>query len=52
MRALYAGRGLVFDENAVFDIRSYRESQYDKLADAVRGAMDMELVYRILEEGI
>ena len=52
VRALYAGRGLVFDENAVFDIRSYRESQYDKLADAVRGAMDMELVYRILEEGI
>ncbi len=52
VRALYAGRGLVFDANAVFDIHTYRESQYDKLAEAVRGAMDMDLVYRILEEGI
>ena len=39
-------------KNAVFDARAYRESQYDKLADAVRGALDMELIYRILEEGV
>ena len=52
VRALYERRGMPFDENAVFDVHAYRESQYDKLADAVRGALDMELVYRILEEGI
>ena len=52
IRALYSSRGLSFDENAVFDVHAYRESQYDILAQAVRKAMDMELVYGILEEGI
>jgi len=52
IRALCEKRGLIFDENAVFDIHVYRESQYDKLADAVREALDMDLIYKILEEGI
>ena len=52
VRALFARRGLIFDENAVFDVHAYRETQYDILADAVRKALDMDLVYRILEEGI
>ncbi|MBR5679313.1 MAG: cobyric acid synthase CobQ, partial [Clostridia bacterium] len=52
VRSLYERAGLEFDENAVFDVHVYRESQYDKLAEAVRGALDMELVYRILEEGV
>ena len=52
VRALYDNRGLKFDENAVFDVHAYRESQYDKLAETVRSALDMELIYRILEEGI
>ncbi len=52
VRALYKNRGIEFNENAVFDIRSYRESQYDILASAVRESMDMDLIYRILEEGI
>ena len=52
VRALYEKAGLVFDENAVFDVHAYRESQYDKLADAVRGALDMDMIYRILEEGV
>ena len=51
LRALCARRGVSFDENAVFDAHAYREAQYDKLAAAVRGALDMELIYRILEEG-
>ncbi len=49
---LFEKRGLIFDEDAAFDVRAYRESQYDLLADAVRGALDMDLVYRILEEGV
>ena len=51
VRALYERAGLAFDENAVFDVHAYRESQYDKLADTVRGALDMDMIYRILEEG-
>ncbi len=52
VRALYDRAGLEFDENAVFDVHVYRQAQYDKLADAVRGALDMEMIYRILEEGV
>jgi adenosylcobyric acid synthase len=52
IRALCEQRGLTFDENAVFDVHAYREAQYDKLADAVREALDMDLVYKILEEGV
>lgn len=47
VRALYEKRSLVFDEDAVFDPHAYREEQYDKLADAVRNALDMKLIYSI-----
>ncbi|MGN1410185.1 MAG: cobyric acid synthase CobQ, partial [Eubacteriales bacterium] len=52
IEALCARRGIDFDENAVFDVHSYREAQYDKLAASVREALDMKLIYDILEEGI
>ncbi len=52
VRSLYESRGIEYDENAVFDFHAYRESQYDLLAQKVREAMDMDLVYRIIEEGI
>jgi len=51
-RALYEARGLEFDSQSIFDVHSYRESQYDKLAETVRKALDMDLIYRILEEGV
>ena len=34
------------------DRRAYRETQLEKLADAVESSLDMGLIYRILEEGI
>ena len=49
VEALYKKRGLHFDENAVFDPHAYREEQYDKLARAVREALDMRLIYSFLE---
>ena len=51
-RALYKERGLEFSEENTFDIHAYKESQYDKLAETVREALDMELIYKILEEGV
>ena len=51
-RALYEARGLEFSEENTFDIHAYKESQYDKLAETVRKALDMDLIYRILEEGV
>ena len=46
--SLLAAKGL--DESAIeaVDMRAYKEAQYDKLADAVRNSLDMDLIYRIL----
>lgn len=50
--ALYRSKGL--DESAVMglDVAAYKETQYDLLAKAMRESLDMEAVYRILEEGV
>ena len=48
VEALYKRRGLPFYENAVFDPHAYREHQYDRLATAVREALDMRLIYSIV----
>ncbi|MBP5779834.1 MAG: cobyric acid synthase, partial [Clostridia bacterium] len=52
VRALCKRRGITFDEHAVFDAHAYREAQYDLLARTVREALDMKLIYKILEEGV
>lgn len=39
-------------ENTDFDWRAYKERQYDQLAQAIRENLDMEQIYRILEEGV
>ena len=51
VRALYDRKGLHFDGTAI-DRKAYREAQFDILADAVRKALDMDKIYRILEDGI
>ena len=50
--ALFRAKGLDPARVRAFDIAAYKEEQYDKLAAALRGALDMERVYRILEEGM
>ena len=42
-----AARGLSGDAAAV-DWADYQQQQYDKLADGLRSALDMERIYRIL----
>ena len=34
------------------DMREYKEGQYDKLADIMRAGLDMDAIYRIVEEGV
>ena len=41
----------MFDENAVFDPHAYKEEQYNKLAEVVRNALDMRLIYSIVSKG-
>ncbi len=50
--SLLAAKGL--DETAVqaLDMHAYKEAQYDKLADAVRNSLDMNLIYRILNHDV
>ena len=50
--ALFDAKGLDASAVEAVDMQAYKEAQYDKLAQAMRDNMDMELVYRILEEGV
>ena len=50
--ALFDVKGLDASAVEAVDMQAYKEAQYDKLAQAMRDNMDMELVYRILEEGV
>lgn len=52
VKLLYKQKGLSYHQVKAVDLKTYKEMQYDKLADTVRNNMDMELIYRILEEGI
>ena len=51
VRALYARRGIAWDGTAT-DRNTYREQQFDILADEVRKSLDMDKIYRIIEEGV
>ena len=52
LRAVCERRGVDFSALGTFDMREYKERQYDILADAVRRGLDMELVYRILRREV
>ncbi len=51
VNALMQAKGLEASAAAV-DWQEYAQQQYDKLADGLRAALDMERIYRILEEGV
>jgi adenosylcobyric acid synthase len=48
--ALCKRKGVSLDIET-FDFTAYKERNYDLLAQGVRDALDMRLIYRILEEG-
>ena len=52
LKVLCAKKGLDFSILGTFDPREYKERQYDSLADAVRGGLDMELIYRIINREV
>lgn len=52
IKALMKEKGISDSSIQDFHIADYKKQQYDQLADAVRSALDMDLIYRILEEGI
>ena len=52
LQALCRQKGIDFDALGTFDSAAYKEQQYNKLADAVREGLDMELVYKILNREV
>ena len=52
LKALCERRGIDFAALETSDVKDYKERQYDLLADAVRGGLNMELVYRILNREV
>lgn len=52
IRSLCAMKGIDAGQLETFDLKTHREQQLDLLAQGIRGALDMEKVYQILEAGI
>ncbi len=52
LKALCAQKGIDFSQLGMFDMRAYKERQYDLLADAVRAGLDMDFVYRVLRREV
>ena len=49
--ALYSRKGLSFAGSGT-DRESYKQAQYDILAETVRRNADIDMIYRIIEKGI
>ncbi len=52
VKTLFKRKGLEYNQIKSVDLKTYKERQYDNLADTVRNNLDMEFIYRVLEEGI
>ena len=52
LQILAGHRGVSLPDRDRPDPRAYKESQYDLLAAALRENLQMDLIYRILEEGV
>ena len=52
IRDLAAKKGIDPGTLTVFDPERYKQEQYDKLADAVRGGLDMDFVYKVLNREV
>lgn len=50
--ALLSKKGMSLSSRQNFDYSAYREEQFDLLAGELRKSLDMDLIYKILREGI
>ena len=49
LKALCARRGIDFSDLGTFDAAAHKERQYNILANGIREALDMKLIYEIME---
>ena len=52
LQAICQEKGIDFESLGTFDMKQYKEIQYDKLADAVRSGLDMDYIYKILNREV
>lgn len=52
IQTLLRQKGLPEDTVQTPDMKQYKEEQYNRLADSLRQSLDMEMIYRIVEQGI
>jgi len=48
VKILADSKGISLEETKEFDLKKYKESQYDILADCVRNSVDMDKIYKII----
>ncbi|MCM1507184.1 MAG: cobyric acid synthase [Ruminococcus flavefaciens] len=51
VKRLFAEKGMTYSGN-VTDRRKYKEKQFDILADGIRNSINMDMLYRIIENGV
>ena len=51
LHALAEKKGVSLQGGEMEDYRTFKEKQYDKLADIIRENLDMKMVYEIIERG-
>jgi adenosylcobyric acid synthase len=52
VRELAARKGLSLESGLMMDYESFKQSQYDKLADTLREFLDMKAIYQIMEDRV
>lgn len=45
-------KGISYEQKETISFCEYKEQQFDKLADILRNSLDMDRIYRIIEEGV
>lgn len=51
-KAVLQKKGIDFEKKESFNMDIYKQREYDKLADELRKSLDMDLIYKILNQGI
>jgi adenosylcobyric acid synthase len=52
VKAIAKSKGIDASNLKGVDYQEFKETQYDILADTLRQYMDMDAIYKIMEEGI
>lgn len=52
VKALAKKKGITLEKASGIDLKSFKEEQYDKLADGIRSHLDMERIYEIMKENV